>query len=204
MTSQASRACGEHTPPGWREGALAGTGATAGRRPVIKMGGSLLARPMWPDELATLLAGRDGPLVIVGGGAVVDGLRAADAVSPRPPELMHELAIAAMGITGRLVSEALGLPLVQEPGPRTGVLDMAAWLRANPPADLPASWEVTSDSLAALVARATGRRLMLVKSVPPPAALDLDALAATGWVDAYFPRVASALAEITWAAPAAS
>jgi aspartokinase-like uncharacterized kinase len=189
--------------PGWRDGTLAGTGSSAGRALVMKIGGSLLARPMWPDELATLMAGRDGPLVIVGGGSVVDGLRAADAACPRPPELMHELAIAALGITGRLVAEALGLPIVQEVGPEGGVLDVAAWLAANPPADLPASWEVTSDSLAALVARATGRPLALVKSVPPPVAADFTALAATGWVDAHFPCVAAVLAEITWAAPAA-
>ncbi len=208
MTRQASRTRGERSSPRWRAGVVAGQRSAAGWPPVVKIGGSLLARPEWPDDLTDLfngpLAGSDGPLVIVGGGAVVDGLRAADAASRRRPELMHELAIAAMGITGRLVAEALGLPIVQEVGPEGGVLDVAAWLAANAPADLPASWEVTSDSLAALVARATGRRLVLVKSVPPPAALDLDALAATGWVDTHFPRVASALAEIAWTAPAAT
>jgi 5-(aminomethyl)-3-furanmethanol phosphate kinase len=202
-----SRASGSPTTHSWREGRLSGQGA--GGRPqvmqpqVIKIGGSLLARPRWPDELAELLVGRDEPLVVVGGGSVVDGLRAVDAASPRSPELVHELAIAAMGITGRLVADALGLPVVQAPGLQAGVLDMAAWLAASPQGDVPASWDVTSDSLAALVARATGRGLVLVKSVPPPVSLDLDALAAAGWVDAHFPRVASALAEITWAAPAA-
>jgi aspartokinase-like uncharacterized kinase len=202
-----SRASGRPTTHGWREGRLSGQGA-AGRplvmQPqVIKIGGSLLARPRWPEELAELLVGRDEPLVVVGGGSVVDGLRAVDATSPRSPELVHELAIAAMGITGRLVADALGLPVVQAPGLQAGVLDMAAWLAASPQGDVPASWDVTSDSLAAVLARATGCGLMLVKSVPPPAALDLDALAAAGWVDAYFPRLAASLAEITWAAPAA-
>jgi len=200
MTSPAS---GERTPSRWREGRLADRDEIAGRPHVIKMGGSLLARPRWPEELADLLIGRDAPLVVVGGGSVVDGLRTIDAASPRSPELVHELAIAAMGITGRLVADALGLPVVEAPGPRAGVLDMAAWLAANPPTDLLASWDVTSDSLAAVVARATGRRLVLLKSVPPPAAGDLSALAAAGWVDAHFPRLAASLAEITWAAPAA-
>jgi hypothetical protein len=207
MTRQASRASGERTTLRWRTGVLAGQRSPFERPPVVKLGGSLLSRRDWPDDLADLLngplAGREGPLVIVGGGSVVDGLRAADAASPRRPELMHALAIAAMGITGRLAADALNLPIAQAVGPEGGVLDVAAWLAANPPADLPASWEVTSDSLAALVARATGRGLVLVKSVPPPAALDLEALAAAGWIDTYFPRVASALAEITWAAPAA-
>jgi len=199
-----SRTSGERTTPGWREGRLAGHGVADGRPQVIKIGGSLLARRDWPAALAELLVGRDEPLVVVGGGSVVDGLRAVDAVCPRPPRLMHELAIAAMGITGRLVGDALGLPVIQAAGPPGGVLDVAAWLAENPPADLPASWEVTSDSLAALVARDTGRSLVLVKSVPPPAGLDLAALAAVGWVDAHFPRVAAHHAEITWAAPAAS
>jgi hypothetical protein len=191
--------------PGWLEGRLAGRGSSAGLPQVIKFGGSLLARPAWPAELAALLAGRDQPLVVVGGGSVVDGLRAVDAACPRPPELIHDLAIAAMGITGRLVADALGLPIVAEAGPRAGVLDMAAWIAASPAAaDLPAGWGVTSDSLAALVAQSTGRRLVLAKSVPPPAAIDLEALAAAGWIDASFPRLAALLVEITWAAPAAS
>jgi len=204
MTSLAG---GSPTTPRWQEGTLSGQGA-AGRPQVmqpqiIKIGGSMLARPRWPDELADFLDSRHDPLVVVGGGSVVDGLRVVDAASPRSPELMHELAIAAMGITGRLVADALGLPVVETPGPGAGVLDMAAWLAASPQWDLPASWDVTSDSLAAVVARATSRGLMLVKSVPPPAALDLRGLAAAGWVDAHFPCVAAALAEIAWAAPAA-
>lgn len=198
-----SRASGDRKTPRWQEGTLSGQGSP-GRPQVIKIGGSLLARPRWPEELADFLDSRHEPLVVVGGGSVVDGLRAVDAASPRSPELMHELAIAAMGITGRLVADALGLPVVQAPGPGAGVLDMAAWLAASPQGDVPASWEVTSDSLAAVVARVTGRGLVLVKSVPPPAARDLSALAAAGWVDACFPRLAASLAEITWAAPAAN
>jgi len=148
-----------------------------------------------------LLADCPGPLVVVGGGRIVDGLRAIDAASPRPPGLMHDLAIDAMGLSGRLVADALGLPIVTQ-ADEWGVLDLGTWLRrAAPAVCLPVGWQVTSDSLAAVVAGRTAARLLLAKSVPPPAR-GLESLADAGWVDSYFPTAASGLAAIAWAAPA--
>ncbi len=187
----------------WRFGTIRGT---EDRRPsascVVKIGGSFFKRPDWPAVTTSLLREIHQPLIVVGGGSLVNGLRAIDAVSPRPAQLMHELAIDAMTITARLVADALGLPLVATTqGTTSAVLDVAAWLReANPSLDLPASWDVTSDSLAAAAAVAGHRSLLLAKAAPPPTgATTLKLLAAAGWVDAYFPTAAADLSTIAWA-----
>lgn len=172
---------------------------------VAKLGGSLLMRPGWPEELALLVAGLQRPLlVIVGGGAVVEGLRAIDAASGQPPSLMHRLAIEAMRLTAAIVAESLALPVVTttDEAHDAAILDMATWLTIQP-VPLPEGWTVTSDSLAAAVASTVDADLLLIKSVPPPGAtVDLQALSVAGWVDAAFPTAAHGVAGIEWAAPA--
>lgn len=187
---------------GWSRGFLRATAAAPGDRPlVVKVGGSLLTRPAWATALAELLAtvGAGPRTLVVGGGPVVDGLRAIDAADPRPPAAMHWLAIEALGVTARLVAAALGLPLAAAPdAATTAVLDVPRWLRGT--ADLPEGWHVTSDSIAALAAVRLGGGLLLAKSVPPPAAT-LAALVAAGWLDPHFPEAARPLDAIAWAAP---
>ena len=177
---------------------------------ILKVGGSLLSRPGWPALLASLVAacGQRSCRLVVGGGAVVDGLRTLDTVAPQPAALMHALAIDALRLTGRLVAETLAVPMVAavEDGGCVAVLDIPAWLGVQSrSATLPMGWEVTSDAIAAQIAVEHGGQLMLVKSVPPPpcpGGVDcVSALAAAGWVDQYFPRVAEPLAVIEWAAP---
>lgn len=192
---------------GWPEG----TGPVTGGGPlVIRFGGSLLERPDWPELAASLLEwplpGRPRTFV-VGGGGIVEGLRGIDRVRPIDGRVAHRLAIDGMGITARLVAATLGLPLVTSPGDRNALLDMAGWLAADPARGdrIPASWSVTSDSLAAVVA-ATGD-LLLVKSVPPPLSggtagePSLMSLATLGWVDGWFPEAAGRVARIGWTAP---
>jgi len=197
---------------------------------VIKVGGSLLSQPGWPQGIAELVraiaaqtaASPAGPetgeppsspaLLVVGGGSVVEGLRQIDAASPQSAELMHARAIKLMGITARLVAANTGLPLVAAwPSAEARgacLLDVPQWLAENQRlSTLPAGWEVTSDSIAACVAAAYGGELLLVKSVPPPSGPEsqnqLEALAAAGWVDSYFPSAAAGLHMISWAAPRA-
>ena len=184
---------------------------------VIKVGGSLLGRIDWPQLVGELVsslvreaAGDRGCLLVVGGGAVVDGLRSSDAKWPQPPERMHQAAIDVMGATGWLAARLLGLPLVaeptREPGREPAVLDVPEWLgREGRLERLPVGWDVTSDSIAACIAASEGSRLLLAKSVPPPIT-DEDAcqtLADRGWIDRYFPQAAEPLDEIAWACPRA-
>lgn len=183
------------------------TGAGIGESPIVKLGGSLLTRPAWPEGVRRLVASLRSPVIVVGGGPVVDGLREIDAASPRSTALMHDLAIDAMRLTARVVAEALRLPLeprVESHAATPIIFDTATWLgassRANP---LPKGWQVTSDSIAAILAASVGRDLLLVKSLPPPCHGDqLAALSAAGWVDDYFPTAAADVTAIDWAAPA--
>jgi aspartokinase-like uncharacterized kinase len=184
----------------WLHGILRGGAMDRSAGPlVVKVGGSLLARPRWAELIAELLAGTPRRCtVVVGGGPVVDGLRAIDAAAPQAAEAMHWRAIEALGITARIVAEALSLPLVDAPQATRGVLDVPVWLRRD--VTLPAGWHVTSDSIAAVVAAAAAAGLLLAKSVPPPVG-GVPAVAAGGWVDAHFPVVAARLDHIAWAAP---
>lgn len=189
----------------WEHGPIrAGSESPCGGR-VIKFGGSLLRRGGWPAALRALVGQVLAPTtIVVGGGGLVDGLRAIDAAHPLPAALAHRLAIDAMGLTARLVADATGFSLTAEPaaGAAVVVLDAPSWLAVGTRlADLPVGWHVTSDSIAAAVAAAYGAALWLAKSEPPPAG-DLECLAREGWVDDYFPLAAAPLGRIEWAAPA--
>lgn len=188
--------------PGWTMGRLRAGRAEDGI--VLKLGGSLLAHPRWPRLVAALVADQPvPPTIVVGGGSLVDALRRIDAVSPQPAAVMHDLAIATMDVTARLVSRALDIPLSDRPATgHTIVLRAGAWLAIDGGGDqLPHDWSVTSDSIAATVAAARNATLILAKSVPP-AGDDLDRLAADGWIDRHFPLAARSLPTIGWAAPA--
>jgi aspartokinase-like uncharacterized kinase len=69
--------------------------------------------------------------------------------------------------------------------------------------DIPESWEMTSDSLAAWLARKIGAaRLVLVKSTAAPRPFDPAALAELGLVDRLFPGfLAGAKLTLDWIGP---
>jgi aspartokinase-like uncharacterized kinase len=162
---------------------------------VVKLGGSFaFARELedWLDALATC-AGR--VVVVPGGGPFADAVRAAQARMRFDDRAAHHMALLAMEQYGvalaslrpglRLaasiaaIRQALSEPLVPVWSP-TGMV-----LGAD---DVPASWAVTSDSLAAWLAGAIGAaRVLLVKRAAAVGPIDAEQLAATGIVDAAFP-----------------
>ncbi len=77
-------------------------------RIVVKVGGSLFSTSGWQHAVQSLIAheslSNHSVVVLAGGGAVVNGLRAIDATSSLPAPLMHDLALEAMGITAQLVA----------------------------------------------------------------------------------------------------
>jgi aspartokinase-like uncharacterized kinase len=137
---------------------------------VIKVGGSFGARPAPLRRLMATLgraARRQWLVVVPGGAAFADEVRRADRRFGLGDTAAHWMAILAMDQYGHLLAElAPGAILVATrrelaPG-RLNVLAPSAWLRRVDP--LPHSWDVTSDSIAAWVARRLGaRRLLLVK-----------------------------------------
>ena len=185
---------------------------------VVKVGGGL-GRGSGDDALRALCTtlgelGRSHPLLVVPGGAdFADAVRDADRRFELRAEAAHRMAILGMEQFGWLLSELIPgaerrADLARVSAGRTTVLLPAA-LPLDP---LPASWEVTSDSIAAWVAeRAGAGRLVLVKEVDglyadwpprgePLAQLTVAELAAlrTGGVDEHLPVVLEPTRFETW------
>lgn len=181
---------------------------------VVKVGGSLVEPAILSGQLrAWLRLMPPQPTVFVtGGGIWADQIRALDARRGLRAEDAHTLAIRAMSLTAWLLAvcypELVHLGCLRElqrqflasrNGTRTAaplwVLDVAAALRDEEserlPDRLPTGWHVTSDSIAAhLARRLNARELVLLKSCPPPPG-PLEDLVAEGYVDAYFAQAVS-------------
>jgi 5-(aminomethyl)-3-furanmethanol phosphate kinase len=194
---------------------------------VVKVGGGL-GREAGDDALRALCntlgeLGERHPLLVVPGGAgFADAVRDADRRFALRAATSHRMAILGMEQFGWLLSELIpraaryaALARARElAAGRTAVL-----LPAGLPLDaLPASWQVTSDSIAAWVAGQVGAgRLVLVKEIdglfadwpsaptrPPLARLSIAEFAAlraagrAGGVDAYLPAVLEGAHFETW------
>ena len=156
---------------------------------VVKVGGGL-GEDALPGLCITLgdLGRRHRLLVVPGGARFADAVRDADRRFGLHAETAHRMAILGMEQFGWLLSDLIPgaercTDLERIAAGRTSVL-----LPANLPLDdLPASWDVTSDSIAAWAARKAGAgRLVLVKAA--------DGLG----VDEYFPRALEGARFETW------
>jgi len=172
------------------------------RRPlwVVKLGGSLLradAGSALRQWLAACAQPSPGPrcLVVIGGGELADAVRALQARWRFADELAHALALDTMRANARILaalSRDLAVCALSSAGAARNLRGNAIWL---PPPDTaqrvrPASWRVTSDSIALwLAARVEADALCLVKSLPRSrsTASSAHALAAEGVLDADFP-----------------
>lgn len=170
---------------------------------VAKLGGSLAGaseREAWLGALAITSAcpGR-GLVVVPGGGPFADAVRRAQAPLRFDDATAHRLALLAMHQYALALRAAW--PRLKPAASRAGIFDALAsgrvpvWLPHDMVLSDPtieASWEMTSDSLSAWLARALGARdLLLVKSCDAPPGASLDDLAAAGIVDPLFPRYAA-------------
>jgi len=143
---------------------------------VVKVGGGLAATPGLLPRIgkAVALAARGHPLVVIpGGGPFADQVRAFDRGHQLSADAAHWMAILAMDqyafalcdvIPGsRLVEDGAAIQAAHAEG-QVPVLAPARWLRATD--ELPHTWDVTSDSLAAYLATLLGAdQLVLVKPV---------------------------------------
>ncbi len=185
------------------------TARQAGRRDltVIKLGGSLANSNDFSQWLDALARCAGCAVVVPGGGPFADQVRDLQRRLRFDDATAHHLAILAMEQFGRILA-ALEETLV----PAASHDQIKQALRANrvpvwmPAAmtlgrsEIPETWEVTSDSLAAwLACELHAARLLLVKSAePPPGPVGVDELARQGLVDPAFPRFLAACGVEAW------
>lgn len=173
----------------------------AGGPTVVKLGGSFVGSPHlegWLDVLAVC----GGHVVVVpGGGRFADAVRSAQADLGFDDRTAHRMALLAMEQFGQALAAmrsqfemagskaAIGRLLQAGAVPVWSPTEMV--LQA---ADVAATWDVTSDSLAAWLAGQIGaRRLLLIKhGGRPDARIGVASLVSEGSVDKAFPHFLSA------------
>jgi aspartokinase-like uncharacterized kinase len=172
---------------------------------VVKLGGSLADSdilPSWLDVLAD-----ENVIIVPGGGPFADQVRVAQQRWSFGDEAAHAMALLAMGqcalmLSGMcpklgVASDMKALTVVIESGRSVIWLPDLSLVNDS---NIPASWDVTSDSLSAwLAGRLNAANLLLVKS----AAVRSDGtsysdLALQGVVDAAFERFSACAAFATW------
>jgi aspartokinase-like uncharacterized kinase len=168
-------------------------------RVVVKLGGSLLGSPRLAGLIRAIVEATGREFAIVcGGGPFANAIRDIQARIPFSDPLAHRFALDAMDQLADVLAES-------EPRLRarcrTGAFAQA-WREARVPIwstgevreghrDIAESWAVTSDSLAAWVAKEIEAEcLVLVKSVDVAPASPAE-LAARGLVDDAFPAFIS-------------
>jgi aspartokinase-like uncharacterized kinase len=176
---------------------------------VIKLGGSLLDESGWPDAFRRWLDRQPTmhSVLIVGGGALADSIRRWDRIHRLAPTDAHWLAIGTISLTARLASKllpeaawsdewraVLDFTGAADPSQSLLIFDPSRFLETIEPTldgePLPQSWDVTSDSIAARIARLLEcRELVLLKScLPGPDVTTLERAADSQYVDRAFPR----------------
>ncbi len=184
---------------------------------VIKVGGSLFDWPELPRRLTEMIDARqaaDGEerlVLIAGGGPAADFVRALDRIHDLGDQTAHRLALHAMDFTATILAELL---------PGTVPVQTFATLRAVCSAGsvpvlasrlildeierfgrdgLSASWDVTSDTIAAWMALHIGAdRLILLKSAPLPLGITRVEAARLGLIDPMLPIVAGPLPRVEY------
>jgi 5-(aminomethyl)-3-furanmethanol phosphate kinase len=159
------------------------------KRPlVVKLGGSLWRSPNLSGWISALRGASAAITLIPGGGPFADAVREAQGAMGYSDAAAHRMAMLGMEQYGlALVDLFDGLSLAATPDEANDVHARGAIAVWRPTemvcaSDVAASWDVTSDSLAAWYARKSGAdRLLLIKSVDPETAQKTQTL-----VDASF------------------
>ena len=178
---------------------------------VVKVGGSLLLWPEFPPRLEAYLETlkNDHPVLVVGGGPAADFIREVDSAHELGEERSHALAIRTLDLTAHVLASLIpGLCAVSRPkeipnvfGDRLIPVFAPRWFLDNVDRGgndpLKASWEVTTDSIAARIAESLGAdRLVLLKSTDAKGAKSAKDAAKLGVVDASFPEISARIKRV--------
>ena len=163
---------------------------------VVKIGGSLLGSPELERWLELFVKFSDGNIIIVpGGGVFANAVREAQKLTKISDACAHKLAVMAMDQFGLLlvnINPLLATARTEcEIDERTWQHRAIVWLPSHmvlADDSIPQSWDVTSDSLAAWLAKKlNATQLILVKSEKPTdSQLSLKLMTENGVVDEAF------------------
>jgi aspartokinase-like uncharacterized kinase len=171
--------------------------ARPSRPAVVKIGGSLVERGALADVLGIVARTRAPVVIVPGGGAFADLVRAEQVRLGIGDDAAHRMAMLAMAQTAHvLASLQPRLRVADSDGAMARALDSGAvpvWAplaMADADPALPRDWTTTSDALAAWLAVRLGSPLIaLVKSVTVDPCRTAGDLAAAGIVDPVFARI---------------
>jgi len=164
---------------------------------VVKLGGSFAFSNRLRDWIATLASCAGRVVIVPGGGPFADAVRSAQATMGFDDQAAHHMAVLAIEQFGRAL---IGLNDMLSPADSAAAIKgglaagrVPVWMPAGmvlAARNIPGSWDVTSDSLAAWLAGTIGAsRLLLIKHVVSLTGRELfEDLAARGIVDKAFPR----------------
>ena len=168
---------------------------------IVKLGGSLAASPALKGWIAALAKCGGCAVIVPGGGPFADAVRVLQPKIGFDDRAAHHMALLAMEQYACALA-SLNQRLALAPSAaairrllrarRVPIWSPARMVLAAP--DIPWSWDVTSDSLSAWLARRIGaERLLLAKPIDLPApSIRIDALVTRGLVDPAFPRFLAA------------
>ena len=162
---------------------------------VVKLGGSYAFSSDLPGWLAAIASSAGDIVLVPGGGPFADAVRLAQPRMGFDDDAAHHMALLGMDQYGRALAA-----LNKRFTPAASMAGIRRALRAGrvpvwsptqmvlERADIPRSWEVTSDGLAAwLACRIGAQLLLLIKHVdPPPDPIRIEDLVARGVVDRSF------------------
>jgi 5-(aminomethyl)-3-furanmethanol phosphate kinase len=161
------------------------------RLTVVKLGGSHAFSPRLPHWLAAIVRGAGHVVLVPGGGLFADAVRTAQPLMGFGDGAAHRMALLAMeqyGLALAALDDRL-VPAADEDAIRQTLhrhrvpVWMPSAMALGAP-DIAQSWDVTSDSLAAWLARRIGaRRLVLIKSMDVSGPVDAEALSERSIID---------------------
>lgn len=176
---------------------------------VVKVGGSLFTLPELGPRLQHWLNQQTPAqhVLLAGGGGWADAVREADARFQLGQQTAHALCVETLRVSARLLAALLPespltirLPRLRQRvkrEPRGSWVFcpyhfLTRWEPRHHPQPLPATWDVTSDSISARLAEVLeAGELVLLKSCDPPVEPH-----AGGYLDPYFAKAAANLARV--------
>lgn len=180
------------------------------RKIVIKVGGSLLSQPNFVKRFGNWFAPlqeanpKTSFILIVGGGAPVEGLRQIDQANRLEESLCHWLAVKQMNLNGKLVDSLLEdwvltkklAPIVTASEPIKAIFVPHHFMLREEPkfpgTKLTVGWHITSDAIATRLAVCLNAELILLKSSNPPDSVNQEnwsQLAEAGYIDSATPEL---------------